>query len=382
MDINIKEEINNLEEYVNNLAVKVNLQNEEIQNYNDIKLAINEKSKLLNTIEKEIVDNIANINLFNKEKNKILSKEKTIFETEKERIQNKKTDLLLEYNLELKDEIKNLCQQQAELHLCKMELNKINNNIKYLKKQKIENRNEFLKKVKIRNSNNKNRRLLKSTILAKQDLINDLNKQLSEYTKERYYINLNSENPDHDYLVLDNKYNQIRKNIGKLENEITKFNKEKYIKEKITIQPLPSNYKEYKSILTAKKSEFAIIKKTIFNITKKINDIEHNIATVDIFLQNDYDRCHKRFKLMQNRITEIINKNEDEYKPVINKLEKEKSALLSYLNILKEKLHTFNKNTDDKQNTVDIMSEKITENKKNNELLNTIKNRIKYLKNQ
>lgn len=413
--MNITEEIKNLQTQLNNIEHKFELDN---NNLIDIKTKQNECNKIQKTIKEldtKLIEINNNINIFTSNNKKKLLAEEKIFKTEQERINSKKHYLFEKYSQELKELTNEIMNLQAEI----MNLNLIKNDIIAEQKALAENkkyiRGQLLNQVREKNSMIKTNKLRKEEInklIADKNRITDeinnyqerkylINKEYYDYKKELDNINenisllekqcLTDENPNSQRLKLlidmrnilledkrkdpNKRYEELdktiilqRKQILKLDKMINSTNK-KISTLAINNEKMPNNYKENKNKLSE-------IEKTILSLKNKLADRNNTLLIVEEHLTEEsinyeveieLERCITRWNKINERIAESNLEYKNKFTMEIKKLENEKRSL-------QQKLLQYQKLD------FSVIEKQTPVVEKNNELLNSIKGRIRFLK--
>lgn len=431
-EINIREEINNLQILLNNILPSIENENELYNNEKKRKKELDKVSVDIEDIENKIVSITNEINNYCRNENLIIKSEKQIYLSEKKRISDKKELLRLNYTLELQNNIKELLLLQCSMIQLNGKIALLNNRLMAYKDNKVLIRNKYLCKVGKMNGEIKEKRINKSEIELYNLKINKLELELSLITNEKYNINKDY----YDYLEEYKKLNEYIKNLSisnnqsefkyyngllleletdirnnpkkrieELENKKRKLIKQikifkkdlnrlntntsyNSIKSSLSDIKLPNTYKIDKELLTDANKELLNTKKLIFNKQLQIYLIEDKLLPENINdeVLNDINRCDQRWNIINNRVEQRIK----EYKESKNSELASLRERLSLLQIKKNYLLTNFMNNNDKQNTDKKVNNIKSNNnelnylnsnkiEKNNELLNSIKNRIKYL---
>lgn len=421
--MNITEEIKNLQSQLNRIEDKIESDNTNLLNLKTKKQECNKLQSKLKEINTRLISINNEINIFiSNNKKKLLTEEK-IFKDEKERINSKKQYLSQEYTYKLNELVNKIMELQSKILILNLnkqslkdEIKKLNENKKYIRGKilnQVREKNIMIKKNKLRKEE------INNLIIEKTRITNEINnyqerkylinKEYYDYKKELDNINenisllekrkllfststfTNDENSDAQHLkvlidmrkvLLEDKrkdpnkrYEELdktiilqRKQIIKLDKMINSTNT-KISTLSINNEKMPNNYKENKKKLVEIENQITQIKKDLAIENNNLLIIEEHLTEESICkeVEIELERCNTRW----NKINERIETSNQEYKNKftmeIKKLENEKRLLQNQLTLL-QKLDF---------SAIDNR-EPIVE--KNNELLNSIKGRIRFLK--
>lgn len=352
--MNIKEEISNIEKYLQKTEYKVELETKSIDSFRNNKETRNAIINDIKKLEKTILSITSLINNYSRNKNKAIEKEKQIYLNENKRLLEKKKDLVLYYNICKKKEIVELTEKIVLLKLKKAELLENKDALSQYKKDKLLIRKKYAD-------------LIKNTTL----LIKNEKKEIEKL--QSYFTNNDNNNNNYNNNNNDNRNELIKleleMEIAKHRNLIAGYKAEIHKLSKNCI--LPNLYKSYKAKIFEISQDIDETRLDISLSLNTISDYELKIEKVDEELEVQYERCNLRWSKMRDRLNTDIDNYKNSFTEELSKLEDEKSALLSKLEILNDTLKTESNIIDEKY---------ISANKVNIDLIYNIKKRLKYLK--
>lgn len=350
--MNIKEEISNIEKYLQKTEYKVELETKSIDNFRNNKETRNVIMNDIKKLEKTILSITSLINNYSRNKKKAIEKEKQIYLNENKRLLEKKKDLVLYYNICKKKEIVELTEKIVLLKLKKAELLENKEALAQYKKDKLLIRKKYAN-------------LIKNTTLLIKNEKKEIEKLQSYFTNNDNDVNRNdNDNTSNELMMIE-----LKMEIAKRRNLIAGYKAEIHKLSKNCI--LPNLYKSYKAKIFEISQDIDETRLGISLSLNTISDYETKIEKVDEELEVQYERCNLRWSKMRDRLNTDIDNYKNSFKEELEKLEDEKSALLSKLEILNDTLKTESSIIDEKY---------ISANKVNTDLIDNIKKRLKYLK--
>lgn len=301
-------------------------------NQNNISLSIIEQLLLqLDNLKIEEKDLNNNYKIENSSLDKILLFEKNIYEQEKERIRLKKEDIKDILNNKLKDVRLLLLDTNLKIRFYKNEKQLLEDKIKLYSDKQLKNRIDSISKI----------------ILLNKEKI----KEKDQINKKKKLIDKNLKLDSSNFKLIE-----LKKSLDDY-----KYNN------KIGNYKLPNEYKQLKKYKTLLSNKIIYANKELIDIKTKIIELEELLLDDNItrHVVTDIERCETRYNIINNRILHRKNVLLNNYN---NKM-----------NIIKLSVNDFkNKIQLEKQKIITVDKTKLT---KNNDLLNKIKNRKKYLMN-
>jgi hypothetical protein len=381
--MNINEEIKNITNYLSKVETSIELDNKKLITQQEIDREKNSIQQEIKDIDNKLIHINNDINAFTNNQKQIISREEQIYNTELQRLKDKRKQIKETKILELKHVIKRGVELYIKKRAILTNIKDINSKIAEFNNRKHNVRREFINSVKKNNGIIKNNKTEASTINNIKDEIVKIDIELQNNSAKKNAllskIKTEQKTVENDVIIaelalierenskLERKRKQLAKYLCKSKTTTISNVSKPLLKNK-----LPSDYKEYKNRLLQAKED---LDKCNCDINKNIillEELENTMSDdyITILLADEKARCITRWNKMNERITAIISEYKAEFNNDIIMLTNTKIVLEQKYNILLQR-----------SNAGKLDINKINEIKNNNELLNNIKNRLKYLKN-
>lgn len=372
--MNIDEEIKNITNYISKVEFNIELDNKKLITQQEINKEKDSILQEINSIDNKLIIINNDINAFSNNQKKIISREETIYNNELQRLKDKRELIKETKLLELKQAIKTGIDLYMKKRDILTNIKDINNKIKEFNTRKYNVRREFINSVKQNNAIIKRNKTEASAINNIKASLAQIDAELQEYSTKKNALlaeNLNSDELVEELAVLDREKGKLerkRKQFAKyLANTAVVNTSKPLLKNK-----LPSDYKEYRQRLSHIEGELVKCNCDINKNLILLEELENTMTDeyITLLLADESERCITRWNKMNERVNHIILEYKAGFNDDIAILMNNKQLLEHKYNILLQR------SIDEKVNT-----NKIAEINNNNELLNNIKNRLKYLKN-